>query len=81
MSKAPMRSADALLDNEHASLVAEFTSLQKQQWESLDRAIYVGMTPTEAQEYERRARRITELQRMLGINLNIPMDNKRRGDL
>ena len=72
MSMERTASTDALSDSERTNLAAEFTSLQKQQWEALERAIFVGMTPGEAQEYEGRARRITELQRALGTNLNIP---------
>jgi hypothetical protein len=45
---------------------------KKKQWEALDRALYLGMTAQEAQEYEERGRRIVELQRTLGVNLNIP---------
>ena len=54
---------------ETKNLLAEFIALQKQQWKALDRAIYCGMTASEAQEYERRAQRIVELQRNLGANL------------
>ncbi len=73
MSAEPTSNLQPRPDSEDTDLRAEFTSLQKQQWEALNRAVFVGMSPSEAQEYERRARRITELQRMLGINLNIPM--------
>ncbi len=68
--KEGIPTARALKD--HPTLIVEFAALQKQQWEALDRAIYLGMTAREAQEYERRARRIIQRQRVLGMNLNIP---------
>ena len=58
--------------SEPGALKAEFTQLQKLQWAALEEATFVGMTAYQAQEYERRARRINELQRALGINLSPP---------
>ena len=75
MSREPLPSLVQPTDN--VSLRAEFTALQKQQWEALDRATYFGMSACEAQEYDCRARRITELQRALGINLNVPLTSRR----
>ena len=70
MSKAkPTPRGNALTDGQKAELIAEFKALQRQQRESMARAIYVGMSASDAQEYDRRARRITELQLALGINL------------
>ena len=74
-----MSIAEPLADGKDGKLIAEFKALQKQQWEALDRAIYVGMTAREAQEYEHRARRITELQRALGLSLEIPKSRSERG--
>ena len=55
-------------------LMDEFVVLQKQQWAALDQAIFLGMTVTEAQQYERRAQRIVELQCVLGVNLTYHKD-------
>ena len=71
---APERATTLLFttDTERDTLKCEFTALQKEQWGALETATFVGMTAREAQEYERRARRINELQRALGINLSPP---------
>jgi hypothetical protein len=71
MSREPLPNLAPPTDD--ARLRAELIALQKQQWEALDRATYFGMSAREAQEYDCRARRITELQRALGINRNVPM--------
>ena len=47
---------------EPQDLLAEFKELEDQQSEALDRPIDAGMTAIEAQEYERRAQRINEIQ-------------------
>lgn len=62
----------SLLSAETKDSLAEFRELQGQQWAALDRAVFCGMTVSEAQEYERRARRINELQRTLNANLTPP---------
>lgn len=45
-------------DDKDSALCSELAGLQKQQWEALEHATYVGMTAEQAREYEHRARRI-----------------------
>ena len=54
-------------DGHRASMEAELKELLKQQRRALELAVYVGMGASDAQEYEHRARRITELQIALGV--------------
>lgn len=68
----PVSSLPVTTDNQLQILKAEFKALQRQQWDALEHATFVGMSANEAQKYERRARRLNELQRALGINLDPP---------
>lgn len=54
-------------EGERAALEPELAGLQKEQRQALERATYMRMTSEEAQEYERRSRRIAKLQRALGL--------------
>lgn len=50
-------------DGRDAVLRTELTDLHRQQWNVLEAAAYIGMSAEQAREYEKRARRIVELQR------------------
>ena len=66
---------DPQWEDERAALEAELATLQKQQRGALERATYMRMSSEEAQEYERRSRRIAELQRTLGLDPEKPHES------
>jgi hypothetical protein len=54
-----------------AALYTELSALREQQRETLEHATYFGMSPSTAGDYERRARRIAELQRALDLSASL----------
>lgn len=63
-------------EGEEAALRTEVTTLQQQQRDTLKVATYLGMTAQDAQEYERRSIRITEILARLGINHEPGVDER-----
>ena len=54
-----------------AAIYTELSGLREQQREALEHATYFGMSPSAAAEYEKRARRISELQRALDSSASL----------
>ena len=55
-------------------LTLELFALQQQQRDAREYATYMGMSSKEKQDYERRALRITELQRILGVKPEVRVE-------
>ena len=70
-----------LSDLERAALQSEFTELLNLQLGALERATYVGMNAGDKNEYDNRARRITEIQSTLGVAPSPPSPHRHRPEL
>ena len=77
----PVSSLHVATDNQLQILRDEFKALQKQQWDALEHATFMGMSANAALLYEHRARRINELQRALCVNWIRQRPGERRSPL
>ena len=55
-----------------SALQSELTSLTEQQVEAMESATFVDMSNEETEHYEARGRRITEINRALGVKSDPP---------
>ena len=58
---------DRTQESNRESLRREFDRLRREQDEAMNRAVYVGMSASEAKEYDKRRKRLTELFERLYI--------------
>ena len=66
MSTKPQPSIDYLSAERSKEWIVELSALLRQQLEALEEAAFITMNDEDAKEYEKRSKRIAELNAMLG---------------